>query len=692
MKRKNMHRVAALLLAALLLLTACVKTGDDPTSCTGDTSEPTTEPSTMTEPTGTDPQPTDPSETAPVQTEPTDPEPTTPQPTETQPTEPQPTEPLPTEPDPTVPDVGGTKEITLTFVGDCTFGRNQKAAYTNSFDEMYDNMGSKYFFKKVRDIFENDDITVVNLEGSLTTSTDIQDKLWNHKGDPKYVKIMTSSSVEVATMGNNHRLDYGVSGFEETVDVLEKADISYCYDDVYLTYEVKGVKVGFVSVNEVYDGWRVEAWLKEGYQQLRAQGCAIVVACIHWGGDKTPVIEDYQIQLGRKAIDWGYDLVVGNHPHVLQAMEVYKSRFICYSLGNFCYGGNKNPDDKDSGIFQQTFTVVDGELVRDTNAQFIPCRLSGVDYRNDYQPTPVTGSEYQRIIEKMNGYSEEFGFALDQNGRPVRMEGVAVSGHTHSYSGTGTVVAPTCTEQGYRLRTCICGETEKSELKPALDHQYGDFVSNGDATCTTDGTKTAQCVNCGTRVTVTDSGSAGHTYTAASVTPATMWEEGYTTYICSGCGESYMGDFTERISQQEFQRMVAEAAVKHVNQLRAEQGMAEEVSAPGLTLVAEYQAAQLITSFEKSEEALGEACTSYQYGDLIDETNYFVNATESIAKVTGGTTPEEIGQQIANQLFASEDRSSIGSAELPYMGIGAVYDSAAGEWYICVLQTAENYG
>lgn len=541
MNKKKTHWLAVPL-AALLLLTACVKPAENPTASTGHTQGTTTEPSSIvTEPSQTETRPTDSSVTEPSQTEPT----------QIQPTGPKPTEPKPTEPKPPEPDSGGVKEITLSFVGDCTFGRNQKHNYPNSFDEMYDKKGPKYFFNKVRDIFEDDDITVINLEGSLTTSTDIQDKMWNHKGDPEYVKIMTSSSVEVATMGNNHRLDYGQSGCDETEQVLKDAGVGYCYDDIYLIYQVKGVKVGFVSVNEHYDGSAVEAWLTEGYRYLRQQGCAIVVACVHWGLEKTSVLNDYQLQLGYKLIDMGYDLVVGNHPHVLQAIQVYKGKYICYSLGNFCYGGNKNPADKDSGIFQQTFTVVDGELVQDTNARFIPCSLSGVDYRNDYQPTPVTGAEYRRILEKINGYSAEFGFALDLDGTPARVEHEVVAGHTHVYSGDGTVVAPTCTEQGYRSRRCICGEEERTELTAALEHQYGEFISNGDATCTADGTKTAQCGACGEPITVPDPGTAGHSYSATEVVPPTALTEGYTIYTCPICGDSYMDDFTACIPEPE---------------------------------------------------------------------------------------------------------------------------------------------
>ena len=432
MQRKIRYLLSAIL-ALSLCLTACtagsgnpdITDGTEPEGSsvagTGNTDQ-TTE---STDPKPSDPEPSDPepSDPEPSDPKPSDPEPSDPKPSDPEPSDPKPTDPTPSDPNPIDPKPSepedGVTQITLTFVGDCTFGRNQKHNYANSFDDYYDRYGADYFLKNVRPIFENDDITVINLEGSLTTSTDIQDKMWNHKGDPEYTKIMTGSSVEVATMGNNHRLDYGQSGCDETIQVLEEAEIGYCYDDVYLIQEVKGVKVGFVSVNEHYDGTAVEVWLAEGYEYLRQQGCAIVVACVHWGLEKTSELNDYQLELGYKLIDMGYDLVVGNHPHVLQAMQVYKGRFICYSLGNFCYGGNKNPADKDSGIFQQTFTLVDGELQHDVNARFIPCFLSGSTNRNDYQPTLATGEEYDRIIQKINSYSEVFGLTFDDEGKPV---------------------------------------------------------------------------------------------------------------------------------------------------------------------------------------------------------------------------------------------------------------------------------
>lgn len=312
----------------------------------------------------------------------------------------------------------GPEEITLTlsFVGDCTLGTNQEHSYANSFHQYYDKKGPDYFLSKVRPFFEEDDLTVINLEGSLTNSDELVLKQWNHKGPPEYVSILSGSSVEVATLGNNHRLDYGWSGFTETMEVLSKAGIDYCYDDHYLIREVKGIKVGFVSVNEVYDGEAVMTWLTEGYEYLRKESCELVIACVHWGTNHTPELNAVQLAMGDRLIDMGYDLVVGNHPHVLQAMRLYKGKFICYSLGNFCYGGSKNPKDKDSGIFRQTFTFLDGVLQPNVDAQFIPCSLSGRTDLNDYRPAPATGEEFDRIINKINGYSAPLGFAWNKHG------------------------------------------------------------------------------------------------------------------------------------------------------------------------------------------------------------------------------------------------------------------------------------
>lgn len=113
--------------------------------------------------------------------------------------------------------------------------------------------------------------------------------------------------------------------------------------------------------------------------------------------------------LAHKIIDEGADLIIGHHPHVLQGIERYKGKMIVYSMGNFCFGGNQNPRDKDTMIYRQSFTLRDGEVSDYTNYAVVPCSLSSVSGRNNYQPTPASGSEKERIAEKIQKFSDKLG-------------------------------------------------------------------------------------------------------------------------------------------------------------------------------------------------------------------------------------------------------------------------------------------
>ncbi len=313
--------------------------------------------------------------------------------------------------------------ITISAVGDCTLGINYKMPYKNSFDSVYDRKGKSYFFKNVYEILSKDDFTIANLEGPLTNSKDRQTKLYSHRGKPEYVNILNEGSIEAVSFANNHTFDFGQSGYDDTVKLLSDAGIAYACDDVYGIYETKGIKIGFVSVDEHYDGKLVEVWLEDGISKLRQQGADLVIAAIHWGraeNEKTSNVDEYQIELGNKCIDWGYDLLIGNHVHVLEGISKYKGKYIAYSLGNFSYGGSKNPVDKDTGIFQQTFTFIDGELQADDNVRFIPCYSSSSKKINNYQPTVATGDDAKRIISKMNIYSAQYGVSFDEDGYPVK--------------------------------------------------------------------------------------------------------------------------------------------------------------------------------------------------------------------------------------------------------------------------------
>ena len=103
---------------------------------------------------------------------------------------------------------------------------------------------------------------------------------------------------------------------------------------------------------------------------------------------------------------------------MLQGVELYKGKIICYSLGNFCFGGNRNPADKDTAVFRQTFTFVDGALQKDISADMIPYSISSTTQGNDFQPTPAEGDRKKTIIGNLNDYSKAYSaIEFDDDGR-----------------------------------------------------------------------------------------------------------------------------------------------------------------------------------------------------------------------------------------------------------------------------------
>ena len=353
------------------------------------------------------PNQSEPTETAAPATEPvTNPttEPTTEPPTEpaTEPT----TEPAPVE-----------VVLKLTAVGDCTLGYDDRYGKDWRFDTMVKTQNGDfgYFFRGVQDIFANDDITLVNLEGTFTNHTVKVPKTYNFRGDPSYVEILTRGSVEAVSLGNNHSRDYGEVGLTDTIRTLEDNDIVYSVDDRCGVYRVKGLAIGFISVNVVYDGTAVEKYIQTAMEDLRAQSVNMIIVSCHWGKEGSHKLTDYQQELGHKIIDWGADLIIGNHPHRLQAVEEYKGKMIFYSLANFCFGGNNNPGYKDSLIVTQELHFIDG-VFTGSETTVIPCSVSSVTWRNDFQPTILTGEDGQRILDAMNSYSKPFGISFDEDG------------------------------------------------------------------------------------------------------------------------------------------------------------------------------------------------------------------------------------------------------------------------------------
>ena len=313
--------------------------------------------------------------------------------------------------------------FTISAAGDCTLGTDENFDYETGFTGKYDAVQDpSYFFKEVKSIFEADDLTIVNMEGTLTEEETRADKLYAFKASPEYAKILTEGDVETVNLANNHTYDYGEKSYTDTIAALDAEGIISFGNDRTAIIEIQGIKVGLLGTYELRDHMGCEQEMKDNIANLKEQGAQLIIATFHWGEERENIPNETQVALAHSAIDNGADLVLGHHPHVLQGIEEYKGKNIVYSLGNFCFGGNSGPADMDTPIFQQPFTFVDGELQEDNVKNIIPCKISSAytEGYNNYQPLPVEGEVKEAIFTRIQEYSQAVGTELDVTGMGMK--------------------------------------------------------------------------------------------------------------------------------------------------------------------------------------------------------------------------------------------------------------------------------
>lgn len=307
-------------------------------------------------------------------------------------------------------------ELTFSYAGDVTLGSdliNQNS--TRNFFVVYEReQNDSYFFANVLPYFQEDDITLVNLEGTLSDGGERKDKKYAFRGPTSYVNILTAGSIEAVSLGNNHSSDYGTESYSDTLLTLDNSHILHAKDSDVCYTTIKDTKVAMISIYYFplgLDGSK--ALIESTIQEATEQGASLILISFHWGTEHSTKVNETQKALAHYAVDLGADVVIGHHPHVLQAVEKYNGKYIIYSLANFCFGGNTNPSDKDTMIFQQKFTLLEDEVLITDDVRIIPCSISSVTTPNNYQPTPQTGEEAARIMQRINDYSKDFGVQFE---------------------------------------------------------------------------------------------------------------------------------------------------------------------------------------------------------------------------------------------------------------------------------------
>ncbi|MGI6696866.1 MAG: CapA family protein [Christensenellales bacterium] len=318
------------------------------------------------------------------------------------------------EPIETLPD--GTVQIIVTAAGDTTIGGDIRKRGDSIFDKEFkkQNKNVNFICQNVKGIFETDDMTIVNFEGTLTTAPVYKTKnQFVFSAPPEYVELLTNGSIEAVALENNHVMDHGEAGLAETKATLDAAGIVWSDSKNMGVYKVKGVSIAMLTYQQ-YREKVDELLVQVPLDVARAKAAHdIVIVSFHWGQELDYKPNKNQINLGRATIDAGADLVLGHHSHRINPIERYKDKYIVYSLGNFSFAGNTKPSDMSTFLFQVRFDVKEGQVKTDA-FRIIPCRISSKSDYNDFVPTPFTDQRHiDNVVNMLKSNSKNLEFAVE---------------------------------------------------------------------------------------------------------------------------------------------------------------------------------------------------------------------------------------------------------------------------------------
>ncbi len=295
-----------------------------------------------------------------------------------------------------------TGEVRVTFLGDCTLGGESPSRYPKiDFAARIAENGPDFPFRELKQLTEQDDLTVANLEGVLTDrKLKKEKKKYNFSGPTAYTEILKLGSVECVTLANNHTMDYKKEGYADTKEALDAAGICWFAAEASAVWEnSEGLRIGFLGVNGNLSGNRYNQFKKQA-ELLREMGCAAVITVMHAGTEySTEPPDSYQRQITNRAVPLS-DLIVGHHPHVVQGYTVLQGVPVVYSLGNCVFGGNTRPKDLDALALQAVLHFTGGALDR-VDLHFYPISVTSDSHYNNYSPRLLSGTDAERVLKKM---------------------------------------------------------------------------------------------------------------------------------------------------------------------------------------------------------------------------------------------------------------------------------------------------
>ena len=314
------------------------------------------------------------------------------------------------------PETEPPKPVVMRFAGDILMDPNYAVMAT-----LLNRTGGKPAVEQAFDegalsLMRDADIFMVNNEFPYSLrGTPLLNKQYTFRADPAYASLLADMGADIVSLANNHMFDHGEDALLDTLDTLTALELPHIgagrdisEASASYTFELEGMKITFLSATQIERMGNPDTrgatetlpgvfrclsdqLLCEKIKEAKASS-DIVVAYVHWGTESTEKVDEHQKKLAKHIAEAGADVIIGDHPHVLQGIEYVDGVPCIYSLGNYWF----NSKNQDSCLFEVT---LDPETKAVGPVRFLPMRQEGCTVK-----TP-DAAEAARIIEYMNSIS-----------------------------------------------------------------------------------------------------------------------------------------------------------------------------------------------------------------------------------------------------------------------------------------------
>lgn len=281
------------------------------------------------------------------------------------------------------------------FFGDIMLDRDVRTAI--------DRKGFEHFFEESANLLSKADVNIANLEGPVADmkSVSVGAKMeslqhYTFVFDPKTLPTLKEKNFSTFFLGNNHILNFGSEGLNQTKENLSRHGISFFGEpgvQTYMAQEKNNIQYALIGYNEFEKGSKEKAlaWVSEAEGKNQ-----VVVVFTHWGIEYENIPSSKQKELAHQLVDAGADVIIGTHPHVVQSIEKYNGKVIFYSLGNFIFDQFFSPETK-TGL-----SVV---MHIDSSTRELRYDLNMFSIDGSFRIKPLPGEKIKAELSKLSEFS-----------------------------------------------------------------------------------------------------------------------------------------------------------------------------------------------------------------------------------------------------------------------------------------------